>query len=359
MSAANAIDPGRESYLAQNRGTTTLVSIWAVTGAACIVTLARLYVRGCMRRSLRKDDLFIILSVAAGIASCAVTSKAVAHGLGRHMDALSLEDQSAVTTWLFLAAFPGVMSFGIPKLAVITLLVRLLVPRKSHYYFLWAMGIAVQLALLTTIGIQIWVIAKKCPPFNDITLEAPSHCISVGTLVKWCLFAGSLSAFADFYLAIYPSIVLWRLQMRRRKKFALSIALGLGVLSGAVAVYKITHITALADPDFSWANAGLQTWTVAEGSTIVIASSIPILQPLLERACGVNLIECRRVRLKEYIEFLASRGKVSTAIQRRVHQLNDSAMLAETDVEAAAAANAGSPQVPDGFRVSADVVQPK
>ncbi|KAK7934897.1 hypothetical protein PG985_000392 [Apiospora marii] len=306
-------------------------------------------------------------SQAASIASCALTSKAVDHGLGRHIEALSHEDQVAVTTWTYIAFCPGVMSFAIPKLAVIALLVRLMSPRKLHYWILWTMGITVQLTLLATVGILIRVIVEKCPPFNDITLKPPDHCVSVSVQVKWCLFAGSLSAFVDFYLAIYPSVVLYHLQMRRRKKVALSIALGLGVLSGAVAVYKTTHLPALADPDFTWANADLQTWTVcvqqtllqfpifhsqlfltikltakhfrAEGSTIVIASSIPILQPLLEKACGVNFIECRRGRLKTYIEFITSRGKLTTAIQRRVHHFNDSAMLAETDVEAAAAHN--------------------
>ncbi|KAK7996050.1 hypothetical protein PG991_015517 [Apiospora marii] len=311
MSAApgnvNATDPGRESYLAQDRSTTTLVSIWTVTGVACLVALARLYVRAIMRRNVRNDDYFIMLSVAASIASCALTSKAVDHGLGRHIEALSHEDQVAVTTWTYIAFCPGVMSFAIPKLAVIALLVRLMSPRKLHYWILWTMGITVQLTLLATVGILIRVIVEKCPPFNDITLKPPDHCVSVSVQVKWCLFAGSLSAFVDFYLAIYPSVVLYHLQMRRRKKVALSIALGLGVL--------------------------------AEGSTIVIASSIPILQPLLEKACGVNFIECRRGRLKTYIEFITSRGKLTTAIQRRVHHFNDSAMLAETDVEAAAAHN--------------------
>ncbi|KAK8038324.1 hypothetical protein PG994_015091 [Apiospora phragmitis] len=324
MSAAsgntNTTDPGRESYLAQNRSTTTLVSTWSVTGAAAVVATMRIYVRAFMRRNLRSDDYWIMLSVvgasnivfrsaciamhaAASIASCALTSKAVAHDLGRHVEALSREDQIAVTTWTYIAFCPSVMSFAIPKLAVIALLVRLLAPRKTHYMFLWGMGITVQLTLLATVGILIRVLDEKCPPFNDVRLNPPDHCVPVHVQVKWCLFAGSLSAFVDFYLAIYPSAVLYRLQMRRRKKNALCVALGLGVL--------------------------------AEGSTIVIAASIPILQPLMERACGVNFIECRRGRFKTYIKFITSRGKITTAIQRRVQHFNDSAMLAETDVEAA------------------------
>lgn len=38
----------------------------------------------------------------------------------------------------------------------------------------------------------------------------------------------AFSAFLDLYLAVYPAIVLWQLLMRRVRKLALSIALGLG-----------------------------------------------------------------------------------------------------------------------------------
>lgn len=38
------------------------------------------------------------------------------------------------------------------------------------------------------------------------------------------------SAFVDLYLSIYPSIVLYRLQLPRKKKIYLSIALGLGLV---------------------------------------------------------------------------------------------------------------------------------
>lgn len=64
---AHVTDPGRESYLAQDRSTTTLVSTWTVTGIAFLVATARLYVRAIMRRNVRNDDYFIILSVVRAI----------------------------------------------------------------------------------------------------------------------------------------------------------------------------------------------------------------------------------------------------------------------------------------------------
>lgn len=57
----------------------------------------------------------------------------------------------------------------------------------------------------------------------------------------------AISAFVDFYLAIYPSLVLFKLQMSLRKKIALSAALGLGALAAVCAMVKCAQIKGLAN----------------------------------------------------------------------------------------------------------------
>jgi len=90
------------------------------------------------------------------------------------------------------------------------------------------------------------------------------------------------SACVDIYLAIYPTVVLFKLQLPLRKKIALCIALGIGLVSGIVAIYKTTRIPALGSADFSYDTSDLVVWTVIEGSAIIIACSIPCLQPLMD-----------------------------------------------------------------------------
>lgn len=47
-------------------------------------------------------------------------------------------------------------------------------------------------------------------------------------LLGHLLIETDFSAFLDLYLAVYPSIVLYKLQMTRKKKIALCGALGIG-----------------------------------------------------------------------------------------------------------------------------------
>ncbi|KAK3949470.1 hypothetical protein QBC32DRAFT_36001 [Pseudoneurospora amorphoporcata] len=63
-------------------------------------------------------------------------------------------------------------------------------------------------------------------------------------------------------------------------------ALGIGSVSAIVSIYKSARLPSLAGTDFSWDTADLVIWSLIEGSTIIVASCIPLLQPLLDVLMG-------------------------------------------------------------------------
>lgn len=72
----------------------------------------------------------------------------------------------------------------------------------------------------------------RCTPFEavyDVSFPASeAKCFSPWVLVNIAIYTTVCCAVADLYLAIYPSIVLSKLQINKKKKIALSIALGIG-----------------------------------------------------------------------------------------------------------------------------------
>ncbi|KAK8022453.1 hypothetical protein PG993_013220 [Apiospora rasikravindrae] len=234
MSSTGAPAPNStewHDYLAENIGGTELIVIWTFTGLALIFASARWYVRGWMQHKLWSDDYLIAISVATGITACALTSVSVAKGVGRHVEALTNEQRVTATLWVYAAYCPSVLSFGMPKLAVIALLVRLLIPGRIHFWVLWTMGALVQLALIGVVASAMGLLFGRCRPIHyALDRENVARCLDTVTWMHYCLFAASFSAFVDFYLAAYPSIVLYSLQMSRRKKVILSVALGLGAV---------------------------------------------------------------------------------------------------------------------------------
>ncbi|KAI2618195.1 hypothetical protein GGR54DRAFT_606409 [Hypoxylon sp. NC1633] len=281
MSAPAQLPP---EIAAQDKGPSIVIVSCIVTAISTLFVVARLYVRLQIAKKLQLDDAFIVFSLICGWLAVAFSIAAVASGNGKHMGTLSLDQISGAVLWTMVGFIPGVYSFGFPKLAAIALLTKLLNPSSTHRTFLWCLGITCQLALTGCIAILF----GQCAPSKaqwDFSITEKT-CISPYILVNYSIFAGAFSGFVDLYLAVYPAIVLYSLQMNAKRKFALAFALGLGSVACIVAIYKTTRIPSLASQDFSYDTSDLTIWTCVEGSTIIIATSIPVLRPLADIIFG-------------------------------------------------------------------------
>lgn len=102
---------------------------------------------------------------------------------------------------------------------------------------------------------------------------------------------GITSALLDFYLAFYPTIVLFKLLMNWRKKLALSSALGFGYCAAAITSYKTYTLTIVPDrADFTWAVDDLVLWTNIEANCVIIGACIPCLYPLVKKVFGASAL---------------------------------------------------------------------
>ncbi|KAK1713328.1 LOW QUALITY PROTEIN: uncharacterized protein BDZ83DRAFT_723466 [Colletotrichum acutatum] len=168
-----------------------------------------------------------LIFVGGRLFGCAILSNTlvtilVSWGNGKHFTVLNLEQKQNTVKWMIAAYVPRIETLGFPKLAVIALLTRLLAPGKLH---LRSMGII-------------------C-----------------------CLSLTAFSAFLDFYLAVYPAVVLWKLHMRFQKKLALTCALGMGIISGCAGIVKATGVPTLSSQDVSYIMfKGRSIWSLAKKS---------------------------------------------------------------------------------------------
>ncbi|TPX13554.1 uncharacterized protein E0L32_006025 [Thyridium curvatum] len=271
-------------YIEANKGPAIIAVICTVTALETIFCLMRLYTRGIILGRLRLDDYLIIISVLFGWSAVVFGVMAVHSGNGRHFLTLTTEQKSGAILWTIVGFCPGIMSFGIPKLAVISLLERLLNPSRVHRIILWCIGV---LCILSLLGCVV-VLFAQCTPASsqwDFSIT-DKKCFDKWILVNYAIYAGVASACTDLYLAVYPAFVLFNLQLPLRKKLALSAALGIGSIATVIAIYKTTRLPNLASDDFSYDTSDLVMWTCIEGSTIIIASCIPVLQPLVDRVLG-------------------------------------------------------------------------
>ncbi|EYE91326.1 uncharacterized protein EURHEDRAFT_406167 [Aspergillus ruber CBS 135680] len=294
-------------YLSQTKGPKIIGVFWVMAGLTLVMVVSRLYIRAGVLRNMGSDDWLIAASMVMSLAYTSLTTVNVAFGYGRHADTLSPERLVKVSLVNYIDFTLGIVSFSLPKLAVAALLNRIVNPNWWQKAALW---ILTGLVALTS-GVCIIVLFTMCDPpealWDTSLVMQGATCRNVWILIDYAIFTGAFSAFTDLYLAIYPSVILLRLNMSARKKIALCLALGLGSIACAMAVVKCLQLPGLSnktDPTYATAELVIWTWYVSlcsqieidsrltmwngsiESNVVIMASCIPTLHPLLEITLG-------------------------------------------------------------------------
>ncbi|KAK7954107.1 hypothetical protein PG996_014993 [Apiospora saccharicola] len=244
------LDPARWN---EDKGPIIIAATCAAMAVSTLFVGARIFVRAVMMRQMKLDDYLIIFSVVCGWMAIGFSVAAIRSGYGRHIQTLAPDQLSGAVLHTMVGFIPSILTFVVPKLAVVCLLCWLLSPGKIHRRILWGSAIS---CLGFMLGCNVIMFAQCTPSRSqwDFTLKK-EHCWDRWVLVNYSRTGCSISAFMDLYLAVYPATVLWQLHIKPKKKAALCGALGIGSIR-------------------------------VEGSTIIIASCIPLLQPLLELMLG-------------------------------------------------------------------------
>ncbi|CAG8898115.1 unnamed protein product [Penicillium egyptiacum] len=273
--------------LYDDKGPKILAVLWTLTGLTTVMVIARVYIRIKLLRNFGMDDYLIVASIILGLAYCAISTAGVSVGYGKHATYLTMDNLEMAILLNTVSFLFGILSFTLPKIAVTSMLTRILNPKPMHKTILWVMvGTAAVVSIICII-----ILFTMCDPAEALwkpkLVAAGAKCKSTTMLIDYAIFTGTISAVVDLSLAIYPTTILLKLQMSLRKRIALCAALGLGSIASAMAIVKCTQLHGLADKsDYTYGTADLVMWTNIEADVVVIASCIPTLQPLLEIILG-------------------------------------------------------------------------
>ncbi|KAJ5513695.1 hypothetical protein N7463_003247 [Penicillium fimorum] len=260
-------------YMSQTKGPRILGVFWAFFG------------------NIGLDDYIIVTAMVMVTSYTILTTVNVVLGYGSHTSALmerggmDLVERILVINYANFAL--GIMSFTTPKLAIAALLNRIMNPSRLHRIWLWTLTASVFVAST----ICIIILFTMCDPPQALwkihLIAQGATCRPTSVLVDYAIFTGVLSALVDLYLAIYPTVVLLRLQMSLKKKLALCAALGLGAVACAMAIVKCLQLPGLYNTeDSTYGTADLVIWTSVESNIIIMASCIPTLGPIYEMVRG-------------------------------------------------------------------------
>ncbi|KAK4120186.1 hypothetical protein N657DRAFT_538094, partial [Parathielavia appendiculata] len=267
----------------ETKGPMIIIVISTMTAIATLFVLARVYSRLISLARLGADDYLLVLSILLTIIYVGLDAVAISHGAGKHIATLPKDDVSKAIFYAIVASVPGILSFTLPKFAVVILLVKVFNPGRWHRAFFWIISL---LYLLGSVGGAILNFVE-CTPAAAQWGDVKGVCWDRRILFSYAVAHGIFSVFFDFYLAIYPTIIISKLILNWKKKLALSLALGFGYCAAAISSYKCYTLRGLlAIQDFTFAVDDIILWTNIESNCVIIGACIPCLYPLVKKIWG-------------------------------------------------------------------------
>ncbi|QDS72812.1 hypothetical protein FKW77_006640 [Venturia effusa] len=255
-----------------------------------VVVAGRIWARITRRAgTFGGDDALVIMAWIFGTAFTVISIYGLVHaGFDRHVWDIpqALHPQAALIAWgaegLFLT------STCLTKISILLFYRRLVEQafsktRQRIIYGLIAFTIA-QYFVFT------FFLLFSCQPLNaawlslDFTYAVPYQCISRSLSDP---MAGILSVVSDAYVFIIPELVVYRMNMQRRKKIVLFTLFGSGAIFLSVVGAGIARTVWLSrlytDPrrDLSWIAYELIIWTTIEMQGNIICASAPAMKALI------------------------------------------------------------------------------
>ncbi|KAI1138504.1 integral membrane protein [Hypoxylon sp. FL0543] len=265
---------------AVDRGFGLVVAAWIMGLAGCCLLVMRMYTRIAILKRTGWDDWTMVVAVVLAIITDVIVTLMVHHGVGRH--ALYLEEEQRVNAvymiWLSVPFSPGSAALG--KISIALFLIRLINRNRLQKSFLWAL-----IFLLVIVNLILVVVTfAQCTPvtflWERVGTGAHGTCWAPTVQQYYGYFQGAFSAWSDLVLALFPTLLIWKLQIPLRTKLGISFLMSLGVIAAVAATVKTVELRNLATPDFTWDAVPLVYWFLAENWIIIICACVPTVKPL-------------------------------------------------------------------------------
>lgn len=227
------------------KGPLVLGVTWGLTALAFIAVALRGYAASHINGKWRWDFIWAAACIVFGVAGASFITVAVTQGLGNYLDVLlhlGIDHIWATIHWLWISIFLGLVATTFAKYSMIALMLQVQGPAATKRRIaLWVLG-----ALFTIVNaIQIALSYQQCRPIDKLWNRLlPGECKGGAIASDWSILQGSVGAFADFVLALWPVSIAWNLQTSMRVKVMFCALMGVGMLPAIVSGYRVTHIPA-------------------------------------------------------------------------------------------------------------------
>lgn len=184
----------------------------------------------------------------------------VKHGNGRHAYYLSEYDKVQASKWSRLTVPPNLTACTLSRISFCLFLMRIVDRQRIYKLFLWSV---VFVTTVTTAGTVVNLLAS-CKPIDKLwNPKHPGTCVPASQNVAFGLTQSSAAIAADFLLAVFPILILRKLNMALKTKIALGILMGMGLFVGIAALIKTREVYSVGRrTDITWSTFTLTCFSM-------------------------------------------------------------------------------------------------
>ncbi|KAJ5081861.1 hypothetical protein NUU61_010125 [Penicillium alfredii] len=280
MSAPGDFGPSPPGVdLSENQKSQMLGAVIALMVVGPLAVLLRVYTRlKTSQAQFGLDDCFISAALfsAYGSGICVIISTRYKNGW--HQQALTHDDFTVVWKLLFAQVIIYASTVTCTKTSIVLFYRRIFNLRYSLYaamFFILGYFVAV-----------VITIAAACRPFpfcweHYINPQASGTCIDVS---EFLFASGIASVLIDALILCVPAPIIWKLQMPKSQRLAVT---GILLLGSFVCVAGIVRVVMLArnlhSSDPSWTIAPVFVWSCVEPFIGIVCACLPTVSPLFRR----------------------------------------------------------------------------
>ncbi|OBR09178.1 Integral membrane protein [Colletotrichum higginsianum IMI 349063] len=297
--------PGLPGFDPHNIQPWTVEVVVSVTVLAVVAVALRIFSRRTKGQELWWDDYLIIWSMLWNLVVVGFIFAMHSVGMGIHADKVEMDNIVLMAKYLVVAEILYAWNLGWTKLSLMLM-----------YYRIFHIPFFKKMTWFVTTFVFAWVICITflfifiCVPVEKLWYpDIPGRCIN--QVATWIANAAS-TIFTDLLILLLPLPQVWKLQLQKAEKIALTFAFGLGFFVVFTSAYRTSVLFTYSSTDPTYTLAPTVGWTAIEMSAGIVSACLPTMRPAIQRiarTCGIKGSMGGMFRSPTALGFGSSRSK--------------------------------------------------
>ncbi|KAH7317080.1 hypothetical protein B0I35DRAFT_354648 [Stachybotrys elegans] len=251
------------------------IAVGFVVSSGALV-LSRLYTRVHLLGIAGADDWTIAAALALSIVVSVSTCMEARYGMGRHSEAVSIEDTLEQLKYLYISILHYNIGMNMVKISFLLQFRRIFQKAIIQSVCFWSI-----IGVVIWAAVQVTLLGISCLPISFIVPSTADWCLD--TLPVW-YFSSAMSLATDILIFCIPLPSVLKLQLPMRQKAMVLFIFCLGFFVCIISVYRICTLRdAVMSQDPAWDNVGAAIWSCIELNCAIICACLPTLRPLLAK----------------------------------------------------------------------------